>query len=211
MPNILSMIRKYKFNIEISTFFKSNSIYWESFGVWGSIVGLPFFSRRESSCAIGNNLSGKKRPCVRGSPKIRHVSCWRGWGGQGGRVWSIRSVDFSGRGTVATGRKPVVGGRAVHSSDSSLVGYRPSSLRRGERTNDSGGLLLLPLFLHTHENECTHVYRVGGPFGWSSLRSTSIGCRLLVPRTPPFVYQPRRERNKGHPRTFPPFFIQEYR
>lgn len=90
-------------------------------------------------------------------------------------MWSIRSVDFSGRSAVATGRKPVVGGRAVHSSDSSLVGYRPSSLRRGERTNDSGGLLLLPLFLHTRENECTHVYRVGGPFGWSSLRSTSIG------------------------------------
>ena len=48
-------------------------------------------------------------------------------------MWSHTLVDFSGC-TVATGRKPVVGGRAVHSSDSSLVGYRPS--RCGERTNE---------------------------------------------------------------------------
>lgn len=125
------------------------------------------------------------------------------------------SVDFSGRGAVATGRrKPVVGGRAVHSSDSSLVGYRPSTLRRGERTNERlRGLPLLPLFLHTRENECTHVYRVGGPSGWSSLRSTSIGSAwLLVPRTPPFVYYRDAEGTKGHPRLrvtrLPPFLLR---
>lgn len=113
------------------------------------------------------------------------------------------SVDFfSGRGAVATGRrKPVVGGRAVHSSDSSLVGYRPSTLRRGERTNERlRGLPLLPLFLHTRENECTYVYRVGSPSGWSSLRSTSIGSAwLLVPRHSALRVLPRRERNKRAP------------
>lgn len=53
-------------------------------------------------------------------------------------MW-FRLVDFSG-GSVATGRKPVVGGRAVHSSSFSLVGYR--------RTNE-GYCSLLYSSIHT--------------------------------------------------------------
>lgn len=69
----------------------------------------------------------------------------------------VRSVDFSGRGAVATGRKPVVGGRAVHSSDSSLVGYRPCSLRRGERTNERLRRATAPSFIPPYTRERVHA------------------------------------------------------
>lgn len=103
---------------------------------------------------------------------VRRLDC-------GGRVWS-HLVDFSGC-SVATGRKPVVGGRAVHSSDSSLVGYRPS--RCGERTNEG---YRTPSFIPPYTRERVHAHRAG--LAWLAvLLSSSIGCRLLVPRTPPFV------------------------
>lgn len=142
----------------------------------GSITRLPFFfgrAWRESLRAIGN-ISREKRPCV-----IVHVSIAVRRLDGGGRVWS-HLVDFSGC-SVATGRKPVVGGRAVHSSDSSLVGYRPS--RCGERTNES---YRAPSFIPPYTRERVHAHRAG--LAWLAvLRSSSIGCRLLVPCTPPFV------------------------
>lgn len=100
-------------------------------------------------------------------------------------MWS-HLVDFSGC-SVATGRKPVVGGRAVHSSDSSLVGYRPS--RCGERTNES-----YRSFLYSSIHARTSARTLRARLAWLAvLRSSSIGCRLLVPRTPPFVSRDRTQ------------------
>lgn len=114
----------------------------------------------------------------------------------GGRCGPTLLVDFSDC-SVATGLKPVVSGRAVHSSNSSLVGYWDSCCgeRANERTN--GGLpLLLPLFLHTRENECTHI--TPGLAPWLAVHiSSSIGCWLLVPCTPPFVSQVVAKAHKG--------------